>query len=142
MLWKLPLPRIAVIAVLALLLAPRMTGAGIIGGPDMTPTAIEVTQSVQDLPNNVTLIAGKNTYVRVHANAMGTSFSGVFATLTGFRIVVPGPPTPLGTINALNDPLTVELAPFRSNEGDSFLFQLPFSWRNGTVQLVASIRTT
>ncbi len=44
-------------------------GAGPPPGPDMQVNSIEVTQAIQDLNNSVDLVAGKKTYVRVHANS-------------------------------------------------------------------------
>ena len=57
-------------------------GAGPPPGPDMSLNAIEVTQAIQDLNNSVELVAGKRTYVRVHAGSP-VNTADVFATLSG-----------------------------------------------------------
>jgi hypothetical protein len=60
-------------------------------GPDIRITAIEVTQAIQDLNNSVELVAGKRTYVRVHASAP-TTVKSVHAASSGRRglIYLPG----------------------------------------------------
>jgi len=109
--------------------------------PNLVSTALEVTQAVQDLSNSVPLISGKNTYARFHVQAQGSSdVPDVTAFLVGTRYS-PGPPTFLGALSPLNPSsrITVKLSPDRAEINDSFLFQLPDSWRYGIVQLVAVV---
>ncbi len=107
-------------------------------GPNMSVNAIEVTQAIQDLNNSVDLVAGKRTYVRVHVSSP-TARSGVTATLTARRGgVLLGP-----TLTPINPGGTITVKPFpnRGQVNDSFLFELPASWRNttGNLQLTARI---
>lgn len=87
---------------------------------DIVINEIEVTQAVQDLNNSVRLVAGKQTYVRVHANSTGSSFR-TFATLTvsrGSDSVTLYPQNPGAHIIVRTDPMRARL-------DDAFLFQLP-----------------
>jgi hypothetical protein len=100
-------------------------GAGPPPGPDMQLNAIEVTQAIQDLNNSVDLVAGKKTYVRVHASSP-VNVTNVFATLSGRRgfvnmapVLTPG--NPGGSI-------TVRTNPDRGQINDSFWFELPSGW--------------
>ncbi|PDV99238.1 BACON domain-containing protein [Candidatus Chloroploca asiatica] len=106
-------------------------------GPNMSVTAIEVTQAIQDLNNSVELLAGKRTYVRVHVTSPEAR-SGVTATLSGRRgsttlAPVLTPINPGGTV-------TVKPSPNRGLINDSFLFELPASWVNGTGNLELTAR--
>jgi hypothetical protein len=113
-------------------------GSGPPPGPDMSITAIEVTQAVQDLNNSVDLVAGKKTYVRVHVSTP-VNVNSVYMTLKGFRGLttltpVLSPSNPGGVI-------TVRSAPNRGQLNDSFLFALPSSWTAspGLLSLVARL---
>ncbi|WP_129672917.1 fibronectin type III domain-containing protein [Candidatus Chloroploca sp. Khr17] len=105
-------------------------------GPNMSVTAIEVTQAIQDLNNSVELLAGKRTYVRVHVTSPQAR-SGVTATLSGRRgatvFASLTPINPGGTI-------TVKPSPNRGLINDSFLFELPASWTNGIGSLELTAR--
>jgi hypothetical protein len=112
-------------------------GAGPPPGPDMSITAVEVTQAIQDLNNSVDLIAGKKTYVRVHVNSP-VNVNEVFATLSGrrgFTTLTPvmNPGNPGGKI-------TVRTAPNRGQINDSFWFELPSSWTSSPGNLTLTAR--
>ena len=105
--------------------------------PDLSVSAIEVTQSVQDLNNSVLLVAGKQTFARVHAS-FTYDYGGsavVHATLIGTHIL------DIGNGNTIEVPLFPPLAPVnpggvakisyapdRGQLNDSFLFALPPTW--------------
>jgi hypothetical protein len=112
-------------------------GAGPPPGPDMQITAIEVTQAIQDLNNSVDLIAGKRTYVRVHASSP-IAAPDVFATLRGRRGFVSLTPV-LNPGNPGSD-ITVRTTPDRAQINDSFWFELPSSWTAaGSLTLTARL---
>lgn len=106
-------------------------------GPDMRVTAIEVTQAIQDLNNSVDLVAGKRTFVRVHVSSPQAR-SGVTATLTGRRGATTFTPA-LTPINP-GGTITVKPLPDRGQLNDSFLFELPATWTNGTGSLQLTAR--
>ncbi len=106
-------------------------------GPDMQIDAIEVTQAIQDLNNSVDLIAGKRTYVRVHASAAET-VDGVTAELKATR----GANALPQTLMPINDGgrISVIPDPDRGQINDSFLFELPIGWADdGSLRLTAEI---
>ena len=105
---------------------------------DLEITGIEVTQAIQDLNNSVRLVAGKRTFVRVHAQASTGSFR-TFATLTadnGSESVT------LEPVNPNAGHVTVQQNPDRAMLNHTFVFQLPSSHTNGTVDLTASLNPT
>jgi hypothetical protein len=103
----------------------------------MRVDAIEVTQAIQDLNNSVDLVAGKRTYVRVHASSP-VNTADVFATLTGKRGLVTLTPT-LNPGNPGSD-ITVRTNPDRAQINDSFWFELPSSWTSaGDLTLTARL---
>jgi hypothetical protein len=100
-------------------------GAGPPPGPDMSLNAIEVTQAIQDLNNSVDLVAGKRTYVRVHASSPVNTLD-VFANLSGKRGFVSLTPV-LNPGNPGGD-ITVRTSPDRGQINDSFWYELPSGW--------------
>ncbi|HVP20619.1 MAG TPA: hypothetical protein VMS73_02040 [Anaerolineaceae bacterium] len=112
-------------------------GSGPPPGPDMSVKAIEVTQAVQDLNNSVDLVAGKQTYVRVHVSSTAT-ISNVFATLSGRRGFVNL--TPVLNPGNPGSQITVRTSPDRGQINDSFWFELPSSWTTaGSLTLTANL---
>jgi hypothetical protein len=103
-------------------------------GPLPMPSDLEVTQGVQQPANPVTLIANRPTVVR-YTLTSETAYSGVNAYLHGSNdgITLPGSP-----ISAINNPRTLESSANRSNLNDTFNFELPTSWTNGSVELWGS----
>ena len=112
-------------------------GSGPPPGPDMHLNAIEVTQAIQDLNNSVDLVAGKRTYVRVHASSP-VNQADVYATLSGKHgwvnlapILSPGNP---------GGDITVRTSPDRGQINDSFWFELPSGWTTaGNLTLTARL---
>ncbi len=106
-------------------------------GIDLVADRLEVTQAIQDGDNSVRLVAGKGTWVRLHAHAAGLNgnlLSGVRARLVASRLA-PGPVTFLGFVDS--DPTTVAKDPqaSRFDTERSLNFLLPAAWRTGTVQM-------
>jgi hypothetical protein len=104
-------------------------------------TGTEITQGIQDTANNVPLIIGRRTFVRVYVRSLGAAIPGVTATLsaTGQIPCTPGTCPPLPTsaertilipINSVGPRITVRPNPKRANLNDSFLFELPSEWVN------------
>jgi hypothetical protein len=119
--------------------ATAALGALVLAGPsrafDLEATALEATQSVQNLSNSVVLIEAKKTYVRFHVRvADGIDLVRVAGELSGTRggsplgALVPSPPT-----------VVARLAPDRAQKDQSFLFELPRSWTSGTIQLTGTV---
>jgi len=94
-------------------------------------TGLEVTQSIQDLRNDVPLIAHKTTYVRAHVRALGFALHHVGARLTAYRNG-----KELGVFLASNrgHTITAWTRVQREALNDSFYFgALPSDWSYGTV---------
>lgn len=94
---------------------------------------IEVTQAIQNLYNNVPIIAGKRTFVRVYAHCTSgdPTYPNVAALLRVFR-----DGALLGTLPPGNPGgrATVKAAPNRAVLDDSFWFEVPVDWvRAGSV---------
>jgi hypothetical protein len=107
---------------------------------DLAFSAWEVTQGIQNLNNDVPLVASKPTYVRLYGTKLnGPDAYGVEAQLLGQT----GSGANLGVLRPLNGAQTFNTknaAPNRGTITGSWLFQLPASWLNaGTLRLRASI---
>jgi hypothetical protein len=107
---------------------------------DLRPVAWEVTQGVQSLNNDVPLVAGKPTAVRVYGRQLdGPLAANVEAVLAGARNGTPLPGSPLQAVNgphALSTGGTFD----RARLSDSWLFVLPASWTaSGPVNLSALV---
>jgi hypothetical protein len=88
---------------------------------DLVVTDMEVTQSVQDLNNSVRLVAGKRTFVRLHARATDRSFR----TFAQLAITCDNFGRTLFPINNRNGYVVVAKNPSRLVLNHSFLFELP-----------------
>lgn len=100
---------------------------------DFYAGGLEVTQVTQNLANDVTLIAGKTTYVRLYAGSGQTDVPGVNAWLYGTR---DGAPLPGSPIPPAGGRITIKAGSGdRENLDDAFYFRLPATWRSGTVEL-------
>jgi hypothetical protein len=102
--------------------------------PTIQLIGLEVTQAIQDWENAVVLIRDKATFVRAHVKSTSGSVPSVTAQLVGKRNGSDLPGSPLAPANT-GGTITVVEQPSRNQINDSFYFQLPFSWRNGTVDL-------
>ena len=94
---------------------------------------MEVTQGVQSLNNDVRFVAERPTFVRGHVRSLtGGQIDKVTAELIGTRDGVE-----LGRVNPINTGGAVDVVidPDRAQLDQSLLFELPASWRSGTVTL-------
>ncbi|HSP97518.1 MAG TPA: hypothetical protein VL049_09790, partial [Candidatus Dormibacteraeota bacterium] len=102
---------------------------------DLVADRLEVVQSVQDLHNGVLpLVAGKRTFVRFHVHASEEGY-GATATLNirrGDKADAIVPNNPGGAIG-------VRKAPQRVRRDDSFFFELPDGFLQGTVALTGRL---
>jgi predicted carbohydrate-binding protein with CBM5 and CBM33 domain len=100
--------------------------------PSVELLGIEVTQGIQNLRNDIFLVQNKRTFVRAHIRSSSGTIYGVDGQLIGKRdnLLLPG--SPLRPINAVGQVLE---NPLRNQLNDSFLFELPDSWRSGTIEL-------
>jgi hypothetical protein len=100
--------------------------------PSLELLGIEVTQGIQDLRNDISLVQNKRTFVRVHVRSSSGTVYGVSGQLVGKRdnFLLPG--SPLRPINSVGQVLE---NPERIQLNDGFLFELPDTWRSGNVEL-------
>jgi hypothetical protein len=106
---------------------------------NMSGSWLEITQGIQDVFNSVAMIQDRRTFVRFFANADTTPVSGVTAYLYATDAagnVIDGPLTP---VNPVGQQITVKPFPWRASLNDTFLFELPWSWLNGTLYLKAVV---
>jgi hypothetical protein len=104
---------------------------------DLAVDQWEITQGIQNLANDVPLVANKPTYVRVYAHKMsGDPVNIVDVRLYGNRNGSPLPGSPLLPVEWLRETLGQESAYDRADANLGFLFQLPDSWLSpGAVEL-------
>ncbi len=107
----------------------RLTTAASSPSADLRVTNVEVTQAIQDLSNSVVLVNDKRTFVRAHVGT-NQAKNGVQARLYGSRngVNLGFPLQPLNPGAVVN----MGLAPNRANINDSFYFELPWYWINGS----------
>lgn len=104
---------------------------------ELEVTAVEVTQALQNLANEVPLIAGKRTFVRVHVTSELIEVADVDARLYGFRDGAALWGSPLSPTRG-----RVTIKPDGGDRGtldDAFLFELPSDWHRGEVVLTAVV---
>lgn len=104
--------------------------------PDLRVTAIEVTQGIQDLENNMPLVAGRRTYARVYvavtgADTWGGTYGGLHASRGGQSLGWIWPED--GAVVARAD------GGNRLNIDDTLDFRLPETWTDGTVKLTTFV---
>jgi hypothetical protein len=108
-------------------------------GDDIT---LEVTQAIQDASHTVPLVENKATFVRAYArlasSSDGASELGFFPALAlaGSRAGSPLPGSPLRPIGSL--PVS-DAAVERASTANQFVFALPASWAQGSVDLTATV---
>jgi hypothetical protein len=104
--------------------------------PDLDVLAIEVTQGIQDLNNNMPLVAGRRTFARVYLDVIGAdelahTYGALEARRGGQQI---------GWIWPENGPITATAnGGNRLDLNDSLYFRLPHAWLDGTVKLTAFV---
>ena len=95
---------------------------------DFSAEAVEVTQAIQNLANDVPLVADKPTYVRLYgAQSAGPRAGSVEARLVGTRNGSPLLGSPLQPLNG-SRVLSTSFAFDRADLDDGWLFELPASW--------------
>jgi hypothetical protein len=104
--------------------------------PDLIAVDIEVTQGMQDLDNDMPLVADRITYVRLYVKTDGADYLNVKGLLLGTH-----DGDVLGVIPADNQPITAQGdGGNRINPDDSLYFGLPWSWfEEGTLDLEAFV---
>lgn len=107
---------------------------------DFVVDGMEVTQGIQDLANNVPLIADKTTYVRVYGRQIsGPNTANVEVRLYGARNNVALPGSPLQPVNGVRG-LTTGANFDRARLDDGWYFLLPPGWiTSGTTTLRVEI---
>jgi len=105
-------------------------------GVDFTVDNVEITQTIQDLNNTVTLIADKRTFARAHVHASTGNHANVLGKFTIVRGGTHGP-------YVADNPgarITVRAAPNRAQINDSFWFEIPPNLLGaGSVQICAEV---
>jgi len=98
---------------------------------DLVLSGIEVTQAVQDQHNNVPLVAGRRTMIRIYAWAAGSA-----KPLSNVQIMI-GANRGGAAMN--NSPFlmttTLPVANNRADTSTTINYELPAAWLNGTVDL-------
>lgn len=108
-------------------------------GLDLMLTDIEITQGIQNLANEVPLVNGKPTFVRVYGRTNGDPVRNVSAVLHG-EVELTG--EDLGTLSPIPAAACQDMdgdTPDRDRLSESFVFQLPPSWLEGGVLFTAEI---
>ncbi len=95
---------------------------------NMYTTGMEITQGIQNISNSVLLVKNRKTFVRLYVKSAGAAVPGVSALLSS--------PTsglgPLVPVNTTGTKITVRSNPVRNDLEQSFLFELPWSWVQGS----------
>jgi hypothetical protein len=104
--------------------------------PDLRITAMEVTQGIQNLANDMPLVAGRRTTVRVYVDVIGEEFwEQVDGVLEARRNGISQ-----GMILADNGPIIAhDDGGNRLNVDDTLNFDLPAGWTSGEVELRALV---
>lgn len=107
---------------------------------DLAADVWEVTQAIQNLANDVPLVANKKTFVRVFGQQLeGPPVNSANAYLYGERNGTPLPGSPLKPVNGTM-PLGVLSGFQRGSLDRSWLFELPDNWTNpGALSLSAVV---
>jgi hypothetical protein len=107
--------------------------------PSLSISHIEVTQAIQDPANNVPLIAGKPTFVRVYLNCSG-SCNNVTGELRGYGLGGELEGSPLSPINlSIN---AVSESDWKHQRGDlrrTLNFTLPSTWAYRAIAITVQI---
>lgn len=103
---------------------------------DVTPLTnlridgFEITQAIQSDSNDVDLVRGKRTAVRLFASSDGVAIPGIYARLyrvDGSGTIIDGPLSPIN-LERVGSYLRVPETPDRDNINESFTFFLPPGW--------------
>ena len=111
----------------------RVPGFGSVADGPVAVTGIEVNQGIQNLANDMPLVAQRPTVVRVFARSTSGATLQPVITLTGSRAGSPLPGSPLAPLSA---PRVTNLGGDRGSLSGGFLFELPPAWLSaGTLDL-------
>jgi hypothetical protein len=104
---------------------------------DLSITALEVTQGIQNLANEMPLVARRRTIVRAHVRSSKENVNGIRASLEAFRGGISLGPA----IDAENNAAVWNQIVERRHLEYAFWFQVPPEWRNapGSVRFVVKI---
>ena len=107
---------------------------------DLAVAGMEVTQAIQNMANQISLVADKTTYVRTYGKQnTGPQAGSVEMVLHGTRNGNPLPGSPLQPVYG-NVSLNTSFVFDRAKAYDSWTFRLPSSWiGSGTIALRAEI---
>jgi hypothetical protein len=106
---------------------------------DFVATALEVNQGIQDLENNMPLVANRATWARGYIQQVNPDYpsgeASVDARLYGYRngTQIGSAEIPLNSVSAQSG------GGDRLKLGHSFLFHVPKSWRTGTVTFTLEV---
>lgn len=112
---------------------------------DLDVTGLEVVQIVQNPNNDVPLVSGKETFVRVFPRILSSSPSRATVDLWpnvllyGTRGGTPLPDSPLEPVYYVGNARSVGSTIDRRDINSGVWFRLPASWADGTVQLRAVV---
>ncbi|MCB8940486.1 MAG: hypothetical protein H6654_08115 [Ardenticatenaceae bacterium] len=102
---------------------------------DLVADDLEITQEIQNLDNNILLIAGKRTFVRFYAHSSG----GDYLTTARLRVQKGTAVTYVYPIAPGGPYLKVRPYHLRLLPGHAFLFELPSGFRDGSVFITAEL---
>ena len=107
---------------------------------DLAVANIEVTQAIQNLANQIGLVADKSTYARVYGKQLsGPPAGSIELVLHGTRNGLPLPGSPLQPLEG-NVSLSTSFVFDRAKRQDAWLFRLPSSWiTSGNIVLRAEV---
>jgi hypothetical protein len=114
----------------------KQPGFGVPPPPDLRITALELTQGVQDLENDMPLVDNRITYLRVYVATDDGNWYGVNAVVGAFRngqqLGLTAEDNAPAVRFAKNGPITAhEDGGDRLNLDDSLYFRLPRHWTHG-----------
>jgi len=102
---------------------------------DIRVASLEITQGIQTLSNEVPLVEGRQTAIRVYAESNEpTAVENVFISITASRNgdILPESPLIVG-------PKTIPTSWSRGDSNSSFNFNIPESWLSGSIDMVIAV---
>lgn len=104
---------------------------------DLVADDLEITQGIQNLDNEVFLVAGKRTFVRFYTHGLGD-----YPTIARLKLQKGTAVTYVYPIAPGGPYLKVRPYHLRLLPGHAFLFELPSGFREGTVNITAELNFT
>ena len=105
---------------------------------DLVADELEITQGIQNLDNEVFLVAGKRTFVRFYVHSTG----GNHLTIARLKLQKGNQSTTVYPIAPGGPYLKVRPSHLRLLPGHAFLFELPKDFREGLVSIKAEVNFT